>query len=286
LGASLRWVAILAGALFVLAAIAVAGFYFASNQVIERHYPLPHSAFAAGASEPGVIARGARLVHIFGCADCHGGDLHGRFIRDWNATSRNITLIAESYSDADFEHLVRHGLRPDGTSVSQWMPSDSFAFMSDSDLAAVISYIRSLPHAGAPVPRYAYSWNDRWGLLTGSTDPSVAKPDVGWFNGIAPPLDLGPRFAEGRGLAMVACAECHRTSLVGGGPAPNLSIVASYTRADFHRLMRTGIAAGNRTLGMMSGVARNRFSHLTDDEIDEIYNYLVARGQAQTRTGG
>jgi cytochrome c553 len=86
-----------------------------------------------------------------------------------------------------------------------------------------------------------------------------------------------------RYMVRATCGECHGVTLTGNvwpGEArspPDLNVAGAYTRADFHQLMRTGVAAGGRQVGLMSQVARGRFSHLTDAEVDAIYDYLVAR---------
>jgi cytochrome c1 len=38
--------------------------------------------------------------------------------------------------------------------------------------------------------------------------------------------------------------------------------------------MRTGKALGDRELPMMSGVARGRFVHFTDEEVRDLYAFL------------
>jgi hypothetical protein len=43
--------------------------------------------------------------------------------------------------------------------------------------------------------------------------------------------------------------------------------------------MRTGKAAGNREVGLMSKVARDDFSHLNDAELRSIHAYLKARAE-------
>jgi hypothetical protein len=58
---------------------------------------------------------------------------------------------------------------------------------------------------------------------------------------------------------------------------PDLNVVGAYSRADFRRLMRTGVATGGRQVGLMSEVARGRYAHFTDAEVDAIYDYLAAR---------
>jgi hypothetical protein len=45
--------------------------------------------------------------------------------------------------------------------------------------------------------------------------------------------------------------------------------------------LRTGVAAGDREVSLMSEVARGRYSHLTDEEIEAIYQYLKRLGAGQ-----
>src|SRR5262249_6410865 len=116
--------------------------------------------------------------------------------------------------------------------------------------------------------------------------------DQFWFGVQKPALELGPHYARGRALVMAACGECHMTALTGPPPfvppprPPDLSLVASYDRADFDKFMRTGKAVGNRELPLMSAAARARFSHFSDNELEEIYDYLAARGRKLTNVGG
>jgi hypothetical protein len=56
--------------------------------------------------------------------------------------------------------------------------------------------------------------------------------------------------------------------------SPPLTVVAAYPAEAFTRLMREGVALGDRELGMMGGVARNRFTHFTDAEIGALHAYL------------
>ena len=45
------------------------------------------------------------------------------------------------------------------------------------------------------------------------------------------------------------------------------------------RLLRTGVPAGERELGLMGELARGRYSHFTDAEIAAIHAYLKAVGE-------
>ena len=79
------------------------------------------------------------------------------------------------------------------------------------------------------------------------------------------PRDLGPATEAGRRLAGVACAECHGSDLTGqkgAGRPPDLVIAGAYDSADFHRLMRTGVAAGGRQVGELLGLSQCDFSSL------------------------
>jgi cytochrome c1 len=51
-------------------------------------------------------------------------------------------------------------------------------------------------------------------------------------------------------------------------------MAAAYDIEQFKHFMRTGKAAGDRELKMMSGVARGRYKHLTDSELEAVHNYL------------
>ena len=164
------------------------------------------------------------------------------------------------------------------------MPSDSYQFMTDIDLASILGFIRSQPASGESPPETSYGLYARYQFLIGER-----KTVRDWFPTQEQALDLGPRFARGRSMAMTACGECHTTSLKGQpgplGSPPDLSIVASYDRATFLNFMHTGKAAGNRELTMMSAAARVRFSHITNDDLNAIYDYLFARGKKLTSSG-
>jgi mono/diheme cytochrome c family protein len=194
--------------------------------------------------------------------------------------SANLSVLAKTNSDADFDRAIRQGLRKDATSLLL-MPSYAYAAMPDDELAAIIAYIRSRPERGQQRPA------PRWGLLVHAILAfDLAKTARGELAERKNAFDAGPQHAAGRLLAQISCGECHATDLTGGpaaGPMPappDLSIVASYDKGDFVKFMRTGKAAGDRELPMMSGTARARFSHFTDAEVSALYDYLAARGNA------
>jgi mono/diheme cytochrome c family protein len=272
------WAALIV--LVCLAGAYPAWVYGKAYAVLHHRYPLAHSAPLPKAG-PGDVAAGRHLAAVYGCADCHGDDLRGRpfphpdpFLQ---VTAANLTLKARRYSDADFERVIRQGVMPSGESV-EFMPSNAFVHISDEDLSSLLAYLRSLPPGGDERPEWRVGWKAMRALASGAFPPGQAL--MGDARRLAP-RDVGPQFAPGWRLVSVACVECHGAELKGvrGGP-PDLAIVAAYDPADFHRLMRTGVAAGGREVGMMSAVARKRFSHLTDAEVESVRSYLVARANA------
>ena len=282
-----RWkwlITAVAAVLVGIPLLALAYIYVASEQMLDRKYPLPPSSIHA-ASGAAAIARGDRLAHAYGCTDCHRPNLEGTFIPDFGVWSLNLTQLARTFSDQDFDRAIRHGLRPDGTSVAEFMPSDAFQYMSDSDLADVLAFVRAHPPQGAPHAVPSYGIKLRVGLVLG-----IAKIGRAWFPLQKPALDLGPKYERGRQIAMTACGECHTTALHGETPPqphhpPDLSIVAAYDRPTFLKFMHTGKAAGNRELRMMSAVARVRVSHLSDADLDALYDYLAARARKLMASG-
>ena len=110
---------------------------------------------------------------------------------------------------------------------------------------------------------------------------------VGQFTPVADRIRQAPPATTdtndlGRYLALTSCTECHGQDFRGKDPAPDLRVIAAYDQPTFIRFMRTGTAVGGRELGLMSRVARSRFSHFTDDEVAALYGYLRGvAGQAR-----
>lgn len=272
-----KWAARAGLGLVGAAAVATGAVYAGSEMVRAKHWPKAAQEVQAS-RDPGAVARGARLARIYGCHDCHGADLTGRRFHDDGVaviTGANLSLAAPRQSDADLARAIRTGVAADGRGL--WvMPSEALATLSDQETGDLIAYLRTFPPRGQPHETVKVGFVGRLGVVLGKFKPAPAilaeRP--------AHALDLGPRHARGRALAR-ACMECHGSALTGGGPlkAPDLTIAASYDLAAFTRLMRTGVAAGERTLPMMSPTARDRFALFSDDEIAALHGYLRARAE-------
>jgi cytochrome c553 len=83
---------------------------------------------------------------------------------------------------------------------------------------------------------------------------------------------------------MTACTECHGANLQGWPflGSPSLAAAAAYSPQNFAHLMRTGFGLGDRDLGLMTEVGKERFSSFTEDEVTAIHAYL----QEFARQGG
>ena len=277
-----KWLGIAA----VVALLAAAGIalyvYFASERILAARYearperlPDPTEAQRADAG---------RQVRLLGCISCHGEGLSGKILVDAPRLARlyasNLTQVATEYSDEQLAQGIRQGLRKDGRAL--WvMPSKTFSRLSETETAAIVEFIRSLPAARTPTPSLAIGPLGRLGLVRGAFKPEPVN--VADYQR-RPPLNAGAEHDAGRHLAATICAHCHGPDLAGNTlassqAAPDLAIVGTYELSAFATLMKTGIAAGGRELGLMSRIARADLSNLTDQEIAALYAYLRARSQ-------
>ena len=250
--------------------------YLASEAVIQRRYPLASTTAHAELTEK-QIRRGAHLIAVTGCADCHGSGLQGRLMRTATPLpvyASNLLRAARTMSDGELERAIRYAIKPDATSM--WgMPSGSYTYMSEDDVAAIISCLRSQNPSGVTRPTPQFDVAARLALLRGTLRPAllVAVDDPA-------SLDLGPRYDGGRYLARISCAECHGTDLKGQGTAPDLARIAFYSRSAFFNLLRRGSGNNGRALPAMHRLARIRFHGFADYEIVALYDYLDARAHA------
>lgn len=233
--------------------------------------------FELASADP--IEHGKRLSAVLGCTGCHGETLTGEDWTDpdmgvlWTA---NLTRSAAEYTHDELLTMITQGRRPDRALMD--MPAFLFSDVHPEDLRALILYLQSLEPDGE-----AHSEPTIGPALAADMESGEWKDSVALVaeNRDKAPLDLGSDHSLGRHILRATCAECHGMDLRGSeapfvdAPArPDLRIVASYSREDFARLMKTGVAAGDRDLELMSAVARRRYSQFTEIEVSAIYDYL------------
>src|SRR5438874_1371441 len=176
--------------------------YFSNARTLDRRYPVLHVSLAS-VTGPEALQRGKRLADLTGCTDCHGADLRGRLFDDegWlhgRYYASNLTLKAEIYSDEDVARIVRQGVRPDGRGVVA-MPAFGFVRLTDSEMADIIAFLRSMPVGGPDQPDHFMGPLDQWQLWTGGN----IKPAISYVADERgrDPVDAGPQHAAARHLA-------------------------------------------------------------------------------------
>jgi cytochrome c553 len=273
----------------VLLALAIAGYalvYGLSERILARKYPVPVSSLTIPTDAPS-LEEGRRLGTVHGCLrDCHGKAGAGQLMFDdpkiAQIVAPNLTSAVRRYSDTQLAAIIRNGVRPDGRSLVV-MPAEAFVAMTDADIARIIGFLRSLPPLPGPGPHVALGPLGRIGIVAGKFKTAAQRVAVG----APPPEATTPEAELGRYVARTVCGECHGTDLHGDAnpdfTSPDLAVVAAYEPEAFARLLRTGIALGERQLGLMSREARNNLSQLTDAEISALYSYLHALPAAARR---
>jgi len=274
-----KWLAIGTGSIAVLLVLAVASVYAVSSVKLGTGHDVSPQDLSL-MPDSSTVAYGARLAKILGCNGCHGPDLEGRIMFNQRFMARvvapDLTEARGVYSDLDFVRMLRHGVRPDGRSATPAMPSSSYTYLADEDLAAIIAYVRSVPPTGgSDLPSTRLGLLVRFALVTGTLD---LPADV--IDHSRPPqatVDRENLEGFGRYLSLAICTECHGDDLRGSAGflnTPTLAISMAYSREQFHEFLRTGVALGGRELEMMSPLARERYASFTDHEIDALHAYL------------
>jgi mono/diheme cytochrome c family protein len=294
----LKWTGVTILALVLIVTVAVA-----SRQNLEFDAPYPP---IEASKDSTIIARGKEIA--FGpahCADCHstlnpdslinlgqevplsGGHEFkfelGKFYSK-NITPDSATGIGK-YSDGEIARLLRYGVKPDGGAVLDFMP---FHDMSDEDLAAVISFLRSQKPVHKVIPEHEYN-------TTGKVVKAFLVKPVG-PSGLVPKSvkrDSSAAYGEYLAMSVANCNGCHTQRdmkggyigepFAGGGPfvepgkitltPPNLtpdksSTIYAWSQQDFLDRFRKG------KLIEHSHMPWNSFKRMSDSDLKAIYKFL------------
>ena len=293
-----------------IVAILVAAAFVVSRQNLVFDAPYPE---ITASTDSAIVARGRYIVcDVAICASCHGdiarreeymaGEetaLSGGFAWDIppgrfhapNITPDDETGIGK-VSDQAIARALRYGVGHDGRALLPFMETEG---LSDEDLTAVVSYLRSLPSVENPVPAHRYTM---LGKIVKAT--LLAKP-------VGPkekPPEVSPRGAtieNGRYLteSVALCGECHtQRSQASGqftGPRHGGAIGMSEPDDPEHLWSPPNITSDPETgrLGSMSEdvfVARFRtgralerspmpwqgYSRMAEEDLRAIHRYLAS----------
>lgn len=296
----LKWAGIGFLIVLLLAVSAVALIYFRGQSRFNQTYTVQVENVAIP-SDAVSLDRGKHLASLL-CSDCHGPDLAGTdFFNDpalGTIHAKNLTGgkggIGASYSDADFVRTLRHGVRPDGTSVFV-MPSNDFHYLSDQDLGSIIAYLRTVP----PVDK---EWGPKRFTLMGNVliglgvfDRFLMADQIDHTGPRPVPPSMGVTEAYGDYLARLnGCWHCHGQQLSGGKVddptipllGPNLTPggdLATWSEADFIQTMRTGVTPSGRSLSEVMPW-KTFGGQMSDDELKAVFLYLQSLPKLATTT--
>jgi mono/diheme cytochrome c family protein len=289
----LRWTGII-----LLILIAVITVVTASRQHLKFDAPYPK---IVASKDTAVIARGKHFVYgLAHCTACHttsNGDslidagfevpLSGGFafvLPVGTIYSKNITPDKETgignLTDGEIARALRYGVHANGDPVYDFMP---FHNMSDEDLTAIISYLRSMQPVKNKVPA------NKLNLIGSLVKAYMVKP-VGPT--VEVPVSVQPDTTAAYGkylvLSIGECVGCHTKRdlsgayqaplLSGGGPIdgfvpPNLTNdpggrIYTWTQRQFIDRFRKGKIIAK------SPMPWNNFKRMNDDELKAIYNFL------------
>ena len=315
-----RTLKVFLGLLLVLVALGALGFGWAKasnarklSRQIETHgvdFPVPfpldeaeaEALMASAGEEPldldqvalqRAIDRGRHLLEArYACAECHGADFGGGVMVDDPMFGRilgpNVTAgrggVTSDYSPADWDRIVRHGVKADGTPGA--MPSEDFQLMSDQELSDVVAYIRSRPTVDAEVPPVSLGPLGTMLMALGALPVSadLIEDHLATHPRLPPESDVSVEF--GRHLAGV-CTGCHGLDLAGGAisagdpswpPASNLTPhpdgLADWTYEQFEALLRTGVRPDGTEARMPMTLVIPYTGNMTDVEVEALWVYL------------
>jgi mono/diheme cytochrome c family protein len=285
----LKWIGYIVGGILVLILIAVGTLYALGGSKLNRTYSTEVDSLAIP-TDPASIERGRHLVTAVGkCAGCHGDNLGGKKVADdamfAKLNAPNITPSA-AISDQDMIRSIRYGVRDDGKPLF-FMPSEAFNRFSESDLAAIVAYLRTVPPADSAVPRLRQVGPIARALIVFGAFP-IAADIVRRGSNRLPDVPEGPTREYGEYLTTTGgCQGCHGQSLSGGQeidgvPTANLTprALGKWTEADFVKAIRTGVRPDGRILSAV--MPWPLMKELTDTELRAMWLYLQSLPPKET----
>lgn len=283
----IKWIGIIMGGLigFLVLTIVVLGIVgggkaYKKYDISVEEISIPTNADA--------IKRGEHLAVIFTCTKCHTAKLSGELYFEVpgmvSIPTPNLTSgaggVGSFYTDANWIRAIRHGVGHDGRALLI-MQSNTFHFLSNDDLGALIAYLKQVPPVDNNLTERRIELLGKLMMAAGLFPiPAVDKIDH-----ISPlPLSPEPGVSVDYGEYLSrTCTECHGEDLNGAQfgppgeeiPTPNLTPgggMAKWSEEDFYTTMRTGKTPNLRQLS--EEMPWKNFSQMTNDELKAIWLYL------------
>jgi cytochrome c553 len=259
-----------------LIAAAAWGIEAISVQALTARHSVPTQPLAV-MSSPSAANDGNRLAHLDGCFGCHGIHLTGHVVfAGWFGTrinAPNLTRLAHQKTDTQLAAAIRYGVKQDGISVID-MPSNQFIKSSDSDIAAIIAYLHTLPERPDTAGKTHWGFDGQVMLAMGLLPVEATMVNISARGPLRTPT---PPLALGRYITQSHCSVCHGPDLSGktmeGSPDLRISI-RHYSPAAFDHFFTTGEGQNGHGTRTMTRMIRSRFKYLSAAEVRAIYVYL------------
>ncbi|WP_193140205.1 MULTISPECIES: c-type cytochrome [unclassified Meridianimarinicoccus] len=240
------------------------------------------------------VERGAYLVEgPAACGNCHTAPMPGAPAyggaaipeHGFVAQAPNITPAGRiaNWSDAELGRAIREGIRPDGSVIGPPMPIGLYRGIGDSDLAAIVAYVRTLAPVETPfvATEYPFDLPPAYGPPIDSVADRVPGVSVEYGAYLAGPV--------------AHCIECHSLkdgrpdiagNLGGGGHAwegpwgravaANLTShadgLANYSDAEIKAMIAQGVKPDGTPMKPPMGYPF--YARMSEADLDAIVMYL------------
>ncbi len=295
------WASAMAG----LATLAI-GVAVISMAAAAMDMPGASDAAATGTSAAPSSAweRGRYLTRLGDCEACHtrtGGQpfAGGRAIPTPYGTAYTTNITPDpatglgDWTEQDFYRAMHDGIRRDGAYLYPVFPFPSFTKLTPADVAAIWTYLRTIPAVRQANTPNAFRWPYSvrglmkvWRALyfTPGTFQPDPKRSADW--------NRGAYLVEG----ISHCGACHSprnrlgapvseealaggTVPIDGWHAPNITSntrfgIGNWTAEDVHSFLATGHSPKGDAIGPMRGVIESSLQHLGESDLDAIVAYV------------
>ena len=275
-----KWIGAMVPGILALAVAVVLGAALLGYWKLNHTHDNPVGQVSVAVT-PERIAQGARFEPY--CAGCHapetGAPMSGRDFLGEDAPpigtfyAPNLTPVhLKAWSDGEIVRAIREGVHRSGRSLLI-MPSGVLRHLSDSDVQAIVAYLRSLPPEGLETPPNRL--NVLGAVMANVAPIFEAQPPI---TGPVVAPETGPTAEYGAYLSSFTCEMCHGEDLLGDPefPAPALiHVPRAWSEQHFLDFMRTGIRPDGSSVDgeVMPWEDLSRFLR-EDDEVRALYAHL------------
>lgn len=272
-----------------LLAISFVALVVATNNMLAQKVEVECDAIEIPDGDAHAIERGKYLVDsVMGCKICHDQDFGGRAEVDdpmiGKLWGRNLTggegSSVGDFTAKDWVRAIRHGVGKDGRRLVL-MPSEDYATFGDSDVAAVVAYVKSMPKVNRADEGINLGPLGRFLVAIGEVDFAYNKIDHQAEKTTTPP---GPNKEWGKVMAGT-CMGCHGHTFSGGkipgGPpdwpeARNVTQHETGLKGWTKEQFATAVRKGKRPDGteIRLPMPWQTYAGMSDDDVTALWLYL------------